>query len=256
MATLGEVLLVAGIAGCATGVGAIPVFFTERISHRLYDGAVGFAGGVMFGAAVFTLVVPGLDFGTIWEVGGGILAGGIFLLGANSIVPHLHVNFAEERQEGTPLAENDDLRRALLVGTAITIHNVPEGLAMGIAFAGGEDALALTLALAIGIQNIPDGFAIAVPSMRAGVSKWKTLMYTTLSGGVPEPIAAAVGFSLVLVVTGLFPIAAGFAAGAMMAVVSREMIPASHGHDYEDFATLTFVAGFVVMMFLDVGIAV
>ncbi len=220
------------------------------------DAALGLAAGIMFGAAVFALVLPGLELGTLPEVAAGVLAGGLFLLGANALLPHLHLQFGEEYREGLPAAEAEGLRRALLVGAAITIHNVPEGLAVGIAFASGEEALGLALAIAIAVQNVPDGFAMAVPAVDAGVSKPKTIVYTTLSGGLPEPIAAALGFALVLLVTDLFPVAAGFAAGAMIAVIFREMIPASHGHGYEDFATVTFVVGFVVMMIIDIALAV
>lgn len=256
MVSLAEVVLISGIAGCATGIGAFPSLVTDRVSHQVYDAALGFAAGIMSGAAVFALILPGLDLGSIWEVGGGIVAGGVFLLVANGILPHLHLEFAGEHREGLSVSDEDGLRRALLIGATITIHNVPEGLAVGIAFASGEEALGLALAFAIAIQNVPDGFAMAVPAISAGVSKPKTLLYTTLSGGIPEPLAAAVGFGLVGLVTDLFPAAAGFAAGAMIAVVFREMIPASHGHGYEDFATLTFVGGFVTMMVVDVALAV
>lgn len=256
MGSLPEVVLVAGLAGCATGLGALPVFFTDRVSHRVYDAALGLAAGIMFGAAVFALVLPGLELGPLREVAVGILAGGVFLLVANALLPHIHMEWSGEHTEGMAVDEENGLRRALLVGAAITIHNVPEGLAVGIAFASGEDALGLALAVAIAVQNVPDGFAMAVPAQAAGVSKVKTTVYTTLSGGLPEPLAAALGFGLVLVVKDLFPVAAGFAAGAMIAVIFREMIPASHGHGYEDYATLTFVGGFVVMMVIDIALAV
>lgn len=256
MVSLSEVVIVAGLAGGATGLGAIPIFFTDRISHRIYDAALGLAAGIMFGAAVFALVMPGLELGSIWEVAGGIIAGALFLLGANAVLPHLHIEFAAEHREGLPTTRDDSLQRAMLVAAAITIHNVPEGLAVGIAFASGEEALGIALAIAIAIQNIPDGFAMAVPAVAADISKLKTTIYTTLSGGVPEPLAAALGFGLVLLVTELFPVAAGFAAGAMIAVIFREMIPASHGHGYENFATLTFVSGFVIMMIIDILLAV
>ncbi|ELY39221.1 zinc/iron permease [Natronorubrum tibetense GA33] len=281
-----EVVAIAGLAGAATGLGALPIFVTERISHRFYDAALGLAAGIMFGAAVFALVVPGLEFGSLWEVVAGVLLGGVFLLAANRLIPHAHLLIAgegdrtypptaqaEETLEADELTmeaggETDDngdgdsedaeenRRRALLVGSAITIHNVPEGLAIGIAFAGGLEGVGIALAIAIAIQNVPDGFAMAVPASRTGLSNAKTILYTTLSGAVPEPIAAALGFALVSLVTGLFPLAAGFAAGTMIAVIFREMIPASHGHGYADAATLTFVIGFVVMVIVDVGLAV
>ncbi|ELY49476.1 ZIP family metal transporter [Natronorubrum sulfidifaciens] len=277
MTALVDVVWIAFLAGAATGLGALPVFVTDRISHRFYDAAVGLAAGIMFGAAVFALVVPGLELGSLWEVVGGLLLGAVFLLIGNWAIPHVHLVVAGEGEETYPPTarsegvvetrpESDtepttadleeDGRRALLVGSAVTIHNVPEGLAIGIAFAGGFEGVGTALAIAIAIQNVPDGFAMAIPASRTGLSKAKTVLYTTLSGAVPEPIAAAFGFTLVAVVTGLFPLAAGFAAGTMIAVVFREMIPASHGHGYADIATLTFVAGFVVMVIVDVGLAV
>ena len=283
MVTMLEVVLIATLAGCATGVGALPVLITDRVSHRLYDGALGFAGGVMVGAAVFALVVPGLELGTPFEVVVGLIAGGAFLLLTNAALPHIHLRFREHHHdlEGTSLVEPavdpeatlaragdgadgsdaqerdpDDLRRALLVGSTVTIHNVPEGLAVGIAFASGDAALGFAIATAIAVQNVPDGFAMAVPAARAGVSSPKTIFYTTLSGGVPEPIAAALGFALVALVTGIFPVAAGFAAGAMIAVVFRELVPSSHGHGYADTATAAFLAGFAVMLVVDTVLAV
>ena len=274
MSGLLEVLGIATLAGCATGLGALPTLVTDRVSHRVYDAALGLAAGIMFGAAVFTLVLPGLDLGTLFEVAVGVAFGGAFLLAINGALPHLQVEFGGDgggregggTDEGNPGRESGtvadaasderDLRTALLVGAAVTIHNVPEGLAIGIAFASGEEALGLVIAIAIAIQNVPDGFAMAVPAVSADVSRPKTILYTTLSGGVPEPLAAGVGFGLVLLVADLFPLAAGFAAGAMIAVIFREMIPASHGHGYADTATATFVAGFVIMMIIDNALGV
>ena len=266
MPALSEVVLIATLAGCATGIGALPTLLTDQISHRVYDGALGLAGGVMVGAAMFALVVPGLELGSVTEVVAGVLLGGVFLLGANAVLPHVHLRFSEHRLEGTAVFEEgaisentgvtDDLRRAILVGSAVTIHNVPEGLAIGIAFASGETELGFAIATAIAVQNVPDGFAMAVPAEQAGVSRAKIVLYTTLSGGVPEPVAAAVGFTLVVLVTGLFPIAAGFAAGAMIAVVFRELVPSSHGHGYADTATAAFLIGFSIMLVVDTVLVV
>ncbi|WP_121745008.1 ZIP family metal transporter [Natronorubrum halophilum] len=287
MASLSDVVVVAFLAGAATGLGALPVFVTDRISHRFYDAALGLAAGIMFGAAVFALVVPGLELGSLWEVVLGILLGSVFLLVANRLVPHVHLLISDEADRSYPQStsaeavvgarkvrsalehsgenggdggdsggSSENSRQAMLVGSAITIHNVPEGLAIGIAFAGGLEGVGIALAIAIAIQNVPDGFAMAIPASRTGLSKAKTVLYTTLSGAIPEPIAAAFGFALVAVVTGLFPLAAGFAAGTMIAVIFRELIPASHGHGYADIATLTFVAGFIIMVVVDVGLAV
>lgn len=261
MSTVGEVTLIALLAGAATGVGALPIFVADRVSHRIYDGALGLAAGIMIGAAVFALIVPGLELGSLSAVVVGFLLGSLFLLAANWLIPHLHLRFGGTTDSPAAVAEQssgetESRRRAILIGSSVTIHNVPEGLAVGIAFASGLEGVGIALAIAIAVQNVPDGFAMAVPAQQAGVSKAKTLLWTTLSGAVPEPIAAAAGFLLVSAVVGIFPVAAGFAAGAMMAVVFRELIPASHGHGYADMATLTFSIGFALMLLLDVGLAV
>ncbi len=249
METVSTVFLVALIAGAATGIGALPVFAADRVSHRIYDSSIGFAAGVMFGAAVFSLILPGLEHGTMLELVIGTLVGGVFLLVANAHIPHIHLHFGDG-----DLTEHK--RKAVLVASSITIHNFPEGLAVGIAFGSGMEGVGLALALAIGIQNVPDGFAMAIPANKAGITKWKNILYTTISGGVPEPVAAVLGFAMVRVFTEIFPLAAGFAAGAMMAVIFREMIPDSHGHGYSDTATLTFIVGFALMLFIDNTFAV
>lgn len=254
------VLLVSLLAGSATGVGALPILVTSSFSHRVYDAALGLAAGIMFGAAVFALIVPAMEIGSLSEVLVGILLGGPFLLVANRSIPHVHL-LINGRKTAEPDAEiapedADTTRRALLIGGSITIHNVPEGLAIGIAFGSGLEGVGIALAIAIAIQNVPDGFAMAVPASKTGLSDAKTILYTTLSGGVPEPIAAVAGFALVALVTQLFPLAAGFAAGTMIAVIFREMIPQSHGHGYADEATLTFLSGFAIMLFVDTALAV
>jgi len=261
MISVVDVTFIALLAGAATGLGALPILIASNVSHRVYDGALGLAAGIMVGAAVFALVVPGLELGTLAEVSGGFIVGGGFLLAANWAIPHAHMLFrgpnGDEFPESQPVDEEDDaMRRAVLIGSSITIHNVPEGLAIGIAFASGFEEVGIALAGAIAIQNVPDGFAMAVPASQTGLSKVKTILYTTLSGAIPEPIAAAAGFALVGVVTGVFPAAAGFAAGAMMAVVFRELIPGSHSHGYADTATVTFILGFAIMLGVDVGLAV
>ncbi len=217
----------------------------------------------------------------------GVLLGGATLLAGNYAIPHLHAQYREWVPEGgatgsearamlggdTPVSERhassthttspDEteardaaLRRALLVGGAITLHNAPEGLAIGIAFASGLTEVALVLAVVIGLQNVPDGFAFAVPMGETGMSNWRVLLYTTLSGLVPQITAAVVGFSLISVAAGLFPIASGVAAGAMLAVVFRELIPASHGHGHADAATVAFLLGFVLIVVVDAVVVV
>jgi ZIP family zinc transporter len=184
----------------------------------------------------------------------GIFVGGGTLITANWLIPHVHARYRGWRGESGASDDPEQLsalRRAVLIGGAITLHNAPEGLAMGVAFASGLEDVAFLLAIVIGLQNVPDGFAFAVPMSDTGASNWRVLLYTTLSGLVPQVGAAVLSFSLVGVAAGFFPVAAGFAAGAMMAVVFREMIPSSHGHGYADAATVAFLVGFVLLLVVE-----
>ena len=283
MTTLPTVVAVTGAAGVATGVGALPVFFRTRVTHRVYDAALGLAAGLMVAASVFGLILPGMEEGTLTAVMAGLLLGGIGLLAGNHAVPHLHAQYREWHPEGgatgddaAAMAASDEpgdstdpgasadaaaeregtLRKALLIGGAITLHNAPEGLAIGVAFASGLEEVALVLAVVIGLQNVPDGFAFAVPMADTGMSNPRVLWYTTLSGVVPQVVAAVFGFSLVGLAAGLFPVASGFAAGAMLAVVFRELIPSSHGHGHADAATGAFLVGFVLLVVVDAVVVV
>jgi ZIP family zinc transporter len=281
MTDLPTVIGIAGVTGLVTGIGALPVFVRARVSHRTYDAALGLAAGLMIAASVFGLILPGTEEGSLEAVLGGLLVGGFGLLAGNRLIPHLHARYRGWRAEGgatradvagmagsgevgegggrngdaaeggTTATVDATLRRALLVGGAITLHNAPEGLAIGVAFASGLEEVALVLAVVIGLQNVPDGFAFAIPMAETGISNLRVLAYTALSGTVPQVLAATVGFSLVSLSTGLFPAAAGFAAGAMLAVVFREMIPSSHGHGHADAATAAFLAGFVLLVVVD-----
>lgn len=249
-------LVVTTVTGLATGLGAVPTLLGARVSHRVYDAALGLAAGIMVAASVFGLIIPGMELGTLTAVMGGVFIGGFVLLAGNRLIPHLHVRYTSWRGHGgaddeTPAPIDERLRRAALIGGAITLHNAPEGLAMGIAFASGLEEVAFVLAIVIGLQNIPDGFAFAVPVSQAGVPSLKVLVYTTLSGVVPQVVAALFGFALVGFAEGVFPVAAGFAAGAMLGVVFREMIPQSHGHGYADIATAAFLVGFTLLVVVD-----
>jgi len=297
MTDLLTVVAIAGATGLATGLGAVPVFARAKVTHRLYDGALGLAAGLMVAASVFGLILPGMEEGTLAAVMVGVLLGGGALLAGNYAIPHLHAQYREWLPEGgateddavsmagsgdpvsasgviddaavaigteaptdtdaTAITEHDSaLRKALLIGGAITLHNAPEGLAIGVAFASGLEEVALLLAVVIGLQNVPDGFAFAVPMGETGMSNWRVLVYTTLSGLVPQVVAAVFGFSLVSVAAGLFPVASGFAAGAMLAVVFRELIPSSHGHGHADAATGAFLLGFVLIVVVDAVVVV
>ncbi|WP_123621504.1 ZIP family metal transporter [Halorubrum sp. CSM-61] len=308
MTGLVDVVTVSSVAGVATGLGALPVFFRARVTHRVYDAALGLAAGLMVAASVFGLIIPGMEEGTLTAVMAGLLLGGLGLLAGNYAIPHLHAQYREwlpeggatgddaaamsipdagerpDRQlsefadpvaaagseepgdsgESTARTESADaaaerevtLRKALLIGGAITLHNAPEGLAIGVAFASGLEEVALVLAVVIGLQNVPDGFAFAVPMADTGMSNPRVLWYTTLSGLVPQVVASVFGFLLVSLAAGLFPVASGFAAGAMLAVVFRELIPSSHGHGHADAATGAFLVGFVLLVVVDAVIVV
>ena len=252
-----SMLVVSTLVGLATGLGAIPILFGARVSHRTYDAALGLAGGIMVAASVFGLIIPGTEQGALWEVMLGVFVGGFGLLAGNRIIPHIHGEYRRWRghggsdDRGNLDSLDDRVRRAVLVGGAITIHNAPEGLAMGIAYASGLEEVAVVLAIVIALQNVPDGFAFAVPVNQSGVSSGKVLLYTTLSGTVPQVMGSVFGFALVGLAGGIFPAAAGFAAGAMLAVVLREMVPSSHGHGYADAATAAFIVGFVLLVVVD-----
>ena len=229
----GTMLLVTTVAGLVTGLGAVPTLLGARVSHRVYDAALGLAGGIMIAASVFGLIIPGTEQGSMWAVMVGVFLGGFGLLVGNRLIPHVHTEYTRWRGHGGAEDEptlDDRVRRAVLVGSAITLHNAPEGLAMGIAFASGLEEVALVLAVVI------------AP---------KVLLYTTLSGAVPQVVASVFGFALVAVAQGVFPVAAGFAAGAMLAVVLREMVPSSHSHGYADAATAAFLVGFVLLVVVD-----
>ena len=301
MTTLPVLVGITTVAGLAAGLGALPVFFRSRVTHRVYDAALGFAAGLMVAASVFGLIIPGLEEGTLSAVMAGVFLGGVVLLGGNYAIPHLHAQYREWLPEGgatgddvesMPTSEggsgvtaddpvpgadaagdaafasdaNDEaadaaarevtLRKALLIGGAITLHNAPEGLAIGVAFASGLEEVALLLAVVIGLQNVPDGFAFAVPMADTGMSNGRVLWYTLLSGVVPQVVASVFGFTLVSVAAGLFPISSGFAAGAMLAVVFRELIPSSHGHGHADAATGAFLVGFVLLVVVDAVVVV
>ncbi|MFD1571687.1 ZIP family metal transporter [Halorubrum laminariae] len=271
MTDLTGVVAISGIAGVATGIGALPVFVRARVTHRVYDAALGLAAGLMVAASVFGLILPGMEEGTLAAVMAGVLVGGGGLLVGNYAIPHLHAQYRAWLPEGGASADDAEslnptslvdsaretsFRKALLIGGAITLHNAPEGLAIGVAFASGLEEVALLLAVVIGLQNVPDGFAFAVPMAETGMSNLRVVWYTMLSGVVPQVVASAFGFLLVSVATGLFPVASGFAAGAMLAVVFRELIPSSHGHGHADAATAAFLVGFVLLVVVDAVIVV
>lgn len=247
-----------------TALGAAVVFATKKMKQRLLDSMLGFAGGVMIAASYWSLLGPSIEMSEDNPIGAwfpaalGFLLGGIFLWGIDKILPHLHPNASIGEAEGR-FSANERERSTLLV-LAITLHNIPEGLAVGIAFGalanGSTEASlagAVALALGIGIQNFPEGIAVSMPLRGDGMSRRKSFLYGQFSGMV-EPIAAVIGAFAVSFMEPLLPYALSFAAGAMIFVVAEEVIPSSQGKGNKDLASMSLMFGFVLMMILDVAL--
>lgn len=230
-------------AGIATGVGSLPVLVLRRPSEKLMDGMLGFAAGVMLAATAFSLLVPAIDEGGIWVTVVGLALGAGFLDLMDRSVPHMHFISGPE-------GPSSNLRRIWLLVLAITIHNLPEGLSVGVSFGTEDIAAGTVLAVAIGLQNMPEGLAVALPLVREGYTRRRAVWYATLTGLV-EPMAALLGVSLVVIFAPLLPVGLAFAAGAMLYVVADEIIPESHRKGHEKEATLGTVVGFGLMMTLD-----
>ena len=237
------------VAGVATGVGALPVLFTRNVSQRAQDVMLGFGAGVMLAATSFSLIVPGIEAGggdvaAAFVVAAGIGLGGLFLWLLEHYAPHEH--FLKGR-EG---AERTQLSRIWLFVIAITLHNFPEGLAVGVGFGTGDLREGLTLATGIGLQNLPEGLVVALALVGQRYSVGRALL-VALCTGLVEPIGGIIGAGLVSVSQPLLPWGLAFAAGAMLYVVSDEIIPETHRKGFETEATLGVMVGFVVMMVLD-----
>ena len=233
------------VGGLATGVGGLFLYVFRQPSDRLLDTLLGFTGGVMLAATAFSLLVPALDLGSLAEVLLGFLAGMAVLAVLDAVVPHVHARFREPGHEPNPSRE-----RALLLVSALTIHNVPEGLAVGVAFAAGGPELGIPVAVAIAVQNVPEGFAAAAPVLAGGSSRRKALGVAAATGMV-EPPAAFLAYGAASAAAFVLPFGLAFAAGAMLYVVVDELIPESHAHGFERWATYALAVGFALMMFLD-----
>lgn len=248
-----------------TALGAALVFFTTRVNRRLLDAMMGFAAGVMIAASFWSLLAPSIDMAEAQGMAPwipavvGFLLGGVFLRLSDAILPHLHPGARMEEAEGIPTS----WRRATLLVLAITLHNIPEGLAVGVTFGaaaiqlevatGATLAAAIALAIGIGLQNFPEGIAVAMPLRGEGISAGKSFWYGQLSG-VVEPISAVLGATAVLAIRPILPYALAFAAGAMIYVVVEELIPESQRHGNTDLATMGAMGGFAIMMLLDVAL--
>ena len=243
-----------------TALGASLVFFVKQLNRALLDGLLGFTGGVMVAASFWSLLAPGIamspgeGFVKVIPAAVGFALGAMFIFGLDKILPHVHINFKESEGIKTPW------HRTTLLVLAITLHNIPEGLAVGVLFGGvaagipeASIAGAVALAIGIGIQNFPEGIAVSMPMRRQGVSRFKSFWYGQLSA-IVEPFAAVIGAVAVTFFTPLLPYALAFAAGAMIFVVVEEVIPETQQDRYTDIATLGFIGGFIVMMTLDVAL--
>lgn len=246
-----------------TAAGASLVFFTTQINRKLLDSMLGFAAGVMIAASFWSLLAPGIEMaeqmGQIpWLTAViGFMGGGIFMRLADKLLPHLHLGLSIDKSEGVKTS----WQRSTLLVLAITLHNIPEGLAIGVAFGAVAANLpsatmggAIALAIGIGIQNFPEGTAVSVPLRREGMSKGKSFFMGQASG-IVEPIAGVIGALFVLKLQNILPYALCFAAGAMIFVVVEELIPESQ-REYEhiDFVTMATMTGFSIMMILDVAL--
>lgn len=245
-----------------TAIGAALVFTTKTLNQKLMDGMLGFAGGVMIAASFWSLLSPAISMAESSSMPSwfpatvGFLLGGGFLWVADKIIPHVHPTSQLKDAEGI---KPENKRRSTLLVFAITLHNIPEGLAVGVAFGAvaagfpsASLAAAVALAIGIGIQNLPEGTAVAMPLRRDGMSRRKSFLYGQFSGLV-EPIAAVIGVLAVTVMTPLLPYALSFAAGAMIFVVIEEVIPGSQENGNKDLASICLMLGFTLMMILDVA---
>lgn len=243
-----------------TAFGASFVFFFKNMNRVVLDGMLGFTGGVMVAASFWSLLAPAIEmskgdgFAKVIPAAAGFMLGAVFIFGLDKVLPHLHINFKETEGIKSPW------QRTTLLVLAITLHNIPEGLAVGVLFGGvaagipeASIAGAVTLAIGIGIQNFPEGIAVSMPLRRMGMSRWKSFMYGQ-SSAIVEPIAGVLGAVAVTFFTPLLPYALAFAAGAMIFVVVEEVIPETQQDKNTDIATLGFIGGFIVMMTLDVAL--
>lgn len=249
--------LVGGLmAAAATALGALPVLLSQKFSQRTHDTMLGFGAGVMLAASAFSLVIPAIaaaraqgagPWGAGGTVGAGILLGAFLLLWIDRAVPHEHF------VKGLEGPQAKALKRAWLFVLAITLHNLPEGLAIGVAFAGPDGVGAQALAAGISIQDVPEGMVVALALRGVGYGRWASAGLGLVSGLI-EPVAAVAGVALIGLSAGLLPWGLAAAAGAMLYVISHEIIPESHRKGHETSATAGLMLGFVVMMLLDTAL--
>ena len=243
-----------------TALGASSAFIFKSMSRMSLDGMLGFTGGVMVAASFWSLLSPAIEmsagegFVKVMPAAIGFGLGALFIFALDKVLPHIHINFKESEGIKTPW------RRTTLLVLAITLHNIPEGLAVGVLFGGVASGIpeasiagAVVLAFGIGLQNFPEGIAVAMPLRRSGLSRFKSFWYGQLSA-IVEPIFAVIGAAIVISVYPILPYALSFAAGAMIFIVIEEVIPESQRGGNVDLASIGLILGFIVMMILDVSL--
>jgi ZIP family zinc transporter len=245
------------VAALATALGTLPIVFSQRLSERTQDTLFGFGAGVMLAASAFSLIIPGIAAARAWGadawgaggiVASAILLGGLALLVLDRVLPHEHFIKGVEGRDARAL------RRTWLFVFAVALHNLPEGLAIGVGFAGGDALRGSALATGIAIQDVPEGLVVAAALLAAGYRRTFAVAIGMASGLV-EPLGAVLGAAIVSHSALLLPWGLGFAAGAMLFVISHEIIPESHRKGHEAFATGGLMVGFVLMMLLDTALA-
>jgi len=255
-----QALIATLLTWAMTAVGASVVFFTKSVEKRFLNAMLGFAAGIMMAAAYWSLLAPAVELSkgtplpTWFPPVVGFLCGGLVLWLIDRLLPHLHLGFPAEDAEGLPTR----WKRSTLLVLAVTLHNIPEGLAVGVAFGAVSSILhavnpasAMALAIGMGLQNLPEGMAISLPLRREGMSMRKSFWYGQLSGAV-EPVGGVIGALAVIMITSLLPYAMAFAAGAMFYVVIEELIPESQRDTNTNLPTVAAMLGFAVMMVLEI----
>ncbi|MGG4492550.1 ZIP family metal transporter [Brevibacillus reuszeri] len=234
-----QLLMGSFLSAIATGAGALPILFFKTVTHRWRDILLAFTAGIMVAAATFSLIPQAMNNAPFQIVCLGVLTGTVTLTLLESIIPHIDL-------EHTRVNISMD-SQALLILSAITLHNIPEGLSVGVSYSSEQPSLGGLIAFAIGLQNVPEGFLVALFLINQKVSKPKAFLLATLTGSV-EIVSAIIGYSLTGVVEGLVPYGLSFAAGAMLFIVYKELIPESHGDGHARSATFSFIIGLLVMI--------
>ncbi|MBA2174234.1 ZIP family metal transporter [Halobacillus locisalis] len=227
------------LCALATGAGALPILFIRQISHRQMDVLLAYTAGIMVAASTYGLIPASLKLTNLWVLCCGVLAGALLLNIIEKVLPHVDL----KHDSGKVLVPHE----SLMMVSAMTIHNIPEGLSVGASFGSGDDSLGLVVALSIGLQNAPEGFLVALFLFHQGVRKGVAILIATITGMI-EVVASFIGYHIVGVALFLVPYGLAFAGGAMLFIVYKELIPETHGHGYERSATFAFLIGLLSMI--------